>query len=93
MDDYIAYQKLAFLRKNLEAIEEEKVEEFSMVLAKIYRWVVTAIELRIEDVQSRRNHSAFLRYEREQAIKEDAARTEKRQAALDEKQQEHEAVQ
>ena len=71
MDDYIAYQKLAFLRKNLEAIEEEKVEEFSMVLAKIYRWVVTAIELRIEDVQSRRNHSAFLRYEREQAIKED----------------------
>jgi len=93
MDDYIAYQKLAFLRKNLEAIEEERVEEFSMVLAKIYRWVVTAIELRIEDVQSRRNHSAFLRYEREQAIKEDATRTEKRQAALEEKQQEHEAVQ
>mmetsp|Transcript_19643 Transcript_19643/g.26562 ORF Transcript_19643/g.26562 Transcript_19643/m.26562 type:complete len:253 (+) Transcript_19643:1413-2171(+) len=84
------YQKLSFLKKMIESIEEEKVDEYSVILGRIHRWVTQALELRVEDVRNRRDTIAILKYEREQALAEDKARTEKRQAALEEKQQEHE---
>jgi len=83
------YQKLSFLKKTIESVEEEKVDEYSVILGRIYRWVTQALELRIEDVRNRRDTIAILKYEREQALAEDKARNEKRLAALDEKQQEH----
>jgi len=44
----------------------------------------------MDDVRNRRDTIAILKHEREQALAEDKARTEKRLAALEEKQQEHE---
>lgn len=32
------YHKLSFLKKNLDSCEEDKVEEFSIVMSKIYKW-------------------------------------------------------
>jgi hypothetical protein len=65
------------LKRNIDSVDEEKVEEYSVVLYKILAWVKYAIELRIEDVVERRNHKAMLKKEREDAIAGDAERTAK----------------
>lgn len=91
-DEYKEYQKLSFLKKTIESIEEEKVDEYSIILGRIHRWVTQALDLRVEDVRNRRDTVAILKHEREQAMAEDKARTEKREAALEEKQTEHEAA-
>jgi len=44
------------------------------------------LDLRVEDVRNRRDTIAILKYEREQAVAEDKGRSEKREAALEEKQ-------
>jgi len=36
-------------------VEEEKVEEFSLVMVKILRWLNLAIDLRVEDIFKRRD--------------------------------------
>lgn len=88
--EYKEYQKLSFIKRNIESVEEEKVDEHSIILGRIHRWVTQAIDLRIDDVRSRRDNIAHLKYEREQALTEDKQRTEKREAALEEKTAEHE---
>ena len=83
--EYKPYGKLSFVSKNIGSVEEEKVDEHSVILGRIHRWVTQALELRMDDVRSRRDNIAYLKYEREQALAEDKARTEKREAALEEK--------
>jgi len=39
----------------VDSVEEDKVDEYSVILGRIYRWVSQALELRIEDVRSRRD--------------------------------------
>lgn len=79
------YQKLSFLKRTIESIEEEKVDEYSVILGRIHRWVAQALDLRTEDVRNRRDTVAVLKHEREQAVTEDKHRSEKREAALEEK--------
>ena len=83
--DYKEYQKLGFLKKTIESVEEERVDEYSIILGRIHRWVSQALDLRVEDVRNRRDTIAILKYEREQALAEEKARNEKREAALEEK--------
>ena len=78
------------MKRTIESMEEDKVDEYSVILGRIYRWVSQALELRIDDVRNRRDTVAILKHEREQALAEDNARSEKRKAALEEKEQEHE---
>lgn len=85
VSNYEEYQKLSFLKKTIESVEEEKVDEYSVVLGRLHRWVNQALDLRVEDVRNRRDTVAQLKHEREQAMAEDKARTEKREAALEEK--------
>ena len=54
-DEFKEYQKLSFLKRNLEGIDEEKVEEYSVVLVKLLRWLNYAIELTCDDVVDRRD--------------------------------------
>lgn len=75
---YKAYQKLAFLKKNIESCNEEAVEEFSLLLGKIHKWVSLAIETRNEDVVKRKNVKALQKHEREQAVAQDEERAKKR---------------
>ena len=49
------YQKLSFLKRTIESVEEEKVDEYSVILGRIHRWVTQALDLRIEDVRNRRD--------------------------------------
>jgi len=53
-DEYTEYQKLAFVRENLEGSNEEAIAEYSAAMAKLYAWIVHATELRINDVVGRR---------------------------------------
>ena len=80
------YNKLAFLKKTIESIEEDAVDQYSIILGRIHRWVSQAIDLRVEDVRNRRDTVAVLKHERNQAVAEDKSRTEKREVALEEKQ-------
>lgn len=83
-DEFKEYQKLKFLKKNLEAIDEEKIHEYSVVIEKLYRWIIMAIELRCEDIVSRRDNLEQLKHERNEAIAADQARTDRLEAAKEE---------
>ena len=52
--EYKEYQKIKFIRTNVEGIDENEVDEYSMTLGKLFRWLLMALELRIEDVTNRR---------------------------------------
>ena len=47
-DSYTLYQKLRFLRKSLRKHEQEaeKIEEYSIPLSKLFKWMLYSIELR-----------------------------------------------
>lgn len=54
-DEYKPYQKLKWLKANIAQYEEnDKVEEFSLILYKILKWVQMAIETRAEDCKARK---------------------------------------
>ena len=38
-EEYTVYQKLGFIKKNIESVEEEKVDEYNIVMGRIHRWV------------------------------------------------------
>ena len=61
---YKQYQKLSFIKKNIDSLEEDKVDDYSVILGRIFRWVSIAVDLRIEDVKNRRDKIAFEKYER-----------------------------
>ena len=63
--DFKEFQKLTFLKRNIESLEEEKVDEYSIILGRIHRWITQALDLRVEDVRNRRDTIANLKYERE----------------------------
>lgn len=46
-DEYKEYQKIKFLQHNLEGITEDEVDEYSVTLGKIHKWLLLAIQLRI----------------------------------------------
>ena len=79
--EYLEYQKLRFLKKNIESIDEEALSGYSVMIEKLYRWIMLAIELRMEDIISRRDHIEQLKHEREQAIVADGERTARYEAA------------
>lgn len=77
---YKEYQKLKFVQENLSGIPEDQVDEYSVALGKLYRWINLAIEVRIEDLKVRRAHKKQLRAERQEALDKENERMEKRNA-------------
>lgn len=67
-DDYKLFQKLKFLKRNIDKFEPEHIDEYSIALGKLFRWMLQAVDLREEDVQIRRDHKAKLKEERKVAI-------------------------
>lgn len=59
-----------FLEKNIEHLEISEMEHYSWYLAKFFKWVLTMIEYRKEDVMKRRAVKAKEREEREHALNE-----------------------
>ena len=49
-DEYKPYQKLSWLQANIAKFEDnDKIEEYSLILSKILKWVQMAIETRAAD--------------------------------------------
>lgn len=53
-ETYKEYEKLKFIKRNLEEYQEEQVDEYSVALGKLLRWIKYAITARTEDVKIRR---------------------------------------
>lgn len=66
------YQKLRFLKKIIKKHETapEQIEEYSIPLAKLFKWLLYTIELRAGDVVLRREQKNKLKEERR--VAEDA---------------------
>jgi hypothetical protein len=62
--DFKAYQRLRFIERILDGIEPEHVDDYSIALGKLYRWMIYAIELRKEDVQKRKDNKQRLKDDR-----------------------------
>jgi len=60
---------------NLEAIDE-----YSAAIGKLYRWILFAMEIRIEDITQRREHKEDLRRLRKEATEKEKERNDKRSA-------------
>lgn len=67
-NEFKEYQKIRFLKRNIYGIEPEMVDEYSVALGKLYRWLLLALDLRVDDVVKRLEKTAKLREERELAI-------------------------
>lgn len=83
-DNFREYEKLAYLKKNLEGISEDQVDDYCVALGKLLKWVNMAIKFRMEDVRQRRKASLALKEERQAALDKEKERSEKKQAALEE---------
>ena len=66
------------MTRNVASIEEEKVDEFSICLGKILKWVKMVLDTRSEDVRRRKNFVSILKHERDVALKTDEDRSTKR---------------
>lgn len=86
-DEFRTCAKVAFLQKNLAMYEDDKsevIEAYSQTVFKLYQWITLALELRCEDVVSRRDKIEEMRHERENCIAQAAERQEKLDGALQE---------
>ena len=66
--EFKEYQGLTYLQKSMEDVEEERVEEYSVTLGRIYKWIKLALELRVEDIMLRREKKTKERKNREDTI-------------------------
>lgn len=55
-ESFREYEKLKFIQKNLEGITNDQVDDYSVALGKVLKWIRLAVECRIEDVKVRRKH-------------------------------------
>lgn len=65
--EFKEFQKISFLKNNIKDIDEEKVQDFSLVMCKLLNWIQLALEIRCEDVVNRRDTVEYVKHDREQA--------------------------
>lgn len=82
-EQYKEYEKLLFIQRNLEGISEEQVDEYSVALGKVLRWIRLAILVRTEDMKVRLAQNKKLREERQEALDKEKERIEKRTAEFE----------
>jgi hypothetical protein len=77
--EYQEYQKLRFIKDNLADISEEDVDDYSVTVGKMFRWLNMALEIRIDDVTVRKKTK-----EKEKEFRADAVEkeTERKQRFL-----------
>ena len=42
----------------IDSVEEDRVDDYSVILGRIHRWISVALDLRIDDVRNRRDDAA-----------------------------------
>ena len=87
-DAYKEYEKFAFIKQNIEGITEEQVDDYSVALGKLYRWLLLAIETRTENVRLRRLVKKNAKADRDAAIEREKARVAKREELFEQKKEE-----
>jgi len=65
---------ISFLKQNIADLEEEKVEQQSLVMGKILKWIQLALNIRCEDITNRRDTVEYIKQDREQAMRAEAER-------------------
>ena len=75
--EFKEYQKLKFIKENIDDINEEDVDEYSIALGKIFRWLQMALEIRIDDVTQRKKTNAREKEYRADAMEREAERRER----------------
>ena len=78
------YEKLRFLQKNLHGLKLEDIDEYSAAIGKLYRWIMFAMEVRIEDIRQRRETKDDQRRMRSEAMEKEKERQDKRNAMFEE---------
>ena len=53
-DEYKEYQKLVFVKDNIDPVDEAAVDDYSIALGQLFRWLKQAVDLRIDNVKERR---------------------------------------
>lgn len=66
-------------------MEDDKVEDCSLLLGKILKWVRLALEVRIDDVVNRRDTVEYIKQDREQSKKAALERQKKYEIELADK--------
>jgi len=56
--EFKEYQKLHFIRSNIENINEDEVDDYSVAIGRLLRWLKMTIDLRIQNVRLRRKSIA-----------------------------------
>jgi hypothetical protein len=82
-EEFKEYEKLMFIQNNLKGIAEDTVDEYSVALGKLHRWVLFAIDIRIQDIRQRRESKKELRAMRAEAMEKERERQEKRAAQFE----------
>ena len=84
-DQFKAYQKLKFLKKNIKKNEQqpEQVDEYSIALGKLLKCLLCSLDMRVNDVIARREHKLKLKEERKIAEEAFAERERLRNEALE----------
>ncbi len=70
------------LKKNIAELSEDAVEDYCVVFGKLLKWVSMALDIRCEDVVTRRDHIEILKQERQAAVEAEAARAAKYENTL-----------
>jgi hypothetical protein len=65
---------ISFFKQNIADLEEEKVEQQSLVMGKILKWIQLALDIRYEDIVNRRDTVEYIKQDREQAMRAEAER-------------------
>jgi hypothetical protein len=65
---------ISFLKQNIADLEEEKVEQQSLVMGKLLKWIQLALDIRCEDIVNRRDTVEYIKQDREQAMRAEAER-------------------
>jgi len=85
--EFKEYSKLKFIKANLDGFNEEEIDEYSVTVGKIYRWLQMALELRIDDVTMRKKNKEKEKEYRADAMEREADRMERYKLALEEEQE------
>ena len=84
---------ISFLKQNIADLEEEKVEQQSLVMGKLLKWIQLALDIRCEDIVNRRDTVEYIKQDREQAMRAEAERWKKFESELAERKAAHEEAQ
>jgi len=80
------------LSDNIAGITQEEVDEYSVALGRLFKWLSFALELRIEDVKIRRMKKKKERDYREECEEKENERVAKRQEDLEKAREDFEAA-